>query len=209
MTHNSDGLAAFGWSKHFQSQLSVAELARSLPVRVLAVHRNALDVAGPEFTGRTPPLAADDDEALATVGDWLLIDRVDGTPERVLERKSLFKRRAAGTARRVQLIAANVDTLFVVTSCNQDFNVARLERYLALAREAEVTPVVVITKADLADDARAYVTRAARLMPGLLVECLDARSPDEVAGSGRGAAPDRRWRWSAHPASASRRWSTR
>ena len=52
----------------------------------------------------------------------------------------------------MQLIAANVDTLFIVTSCNQDFNVARLERYLALAREADVTPVIVLTKADLADD---------------------------------------------------------
>ena len=81
----------------------------------------------------------------------------------------------------MQLIAANVDTLFIVTSCNQDFNVARLERYLALAREADVTPVIVLTKADLTDDAHAYVTRAAKLMPGLLVECLDARMADEAA----------------------------
>ena len=89
--------------------------------------------------------------------------------------------RAAGTGRRVQLIAANVDTLFVVTSCNQDFNVARLERYLALAREAGAMPVVVLTKADLAPDTGDYVRAAARLMPGLLVECVDARDPAEVA----------------------------
>lgn len=182
MTNKPNQLADYGWSQFFQSQLSAAELAGTKPARVFAVHRNRLDVVGLDFDGRVPPIFdADDDEAHATVGDWLLIDRVSGTPQRVLARKSLFKRKAAGTAKRVQLIAANVDTLFVVTSCNQDFNLARLERYLALAREADVTPVIVLTKADLAEDAHAYVNRAARLMPGLLVECLDARVPDEAA----------------------------
>ena len=93
----------------------------------------------------------------------------------MLARKSLFKRKAAGLAQRIQLIAANIETLFIVTSCNDEFNVARLERYLALAAQAGVTPVVVLTKADLADDAGAYSSKAARLMPGLLVEHLDAR----------------------------------
>ncbi len=181
MSKDFAGLAAYGWSQHFQSQLTVAELAGCVPVRVVAVHRNALEVAGPEFEGRVTPLIGKDDEGQATVGDWLVIRRVDETPERLLERKSLFKRRAAGTGRRVQLIAANVDTLLIVTSCNQDFNIARLERYLALAREADVMPVVVLTKADLANDTRSYVTSAAKLMPGLLVECLDARSAGEVA----------------------------
>jgi ribosome biogenesis GTPase len=182
MTNRLSPLADYGWSQFFQSQLSAAELARSIPARVFAVHRNGLDVAGPAIEARLPPFASDDDdETHATVGDWLLVDRISGAPERILARKSLFKRKAAGTGRRVQLIAANVDTMFVVTSCNQDFNVARLERYLALAREADVTPVIVLTKADLVEDARSYVTRAARLMPGLLVEPLDARAPDEAA----------------------------
>ncbi len=181
MTNRRSRLADYGWSQFFQTQLGVADLARFIPVRVFAVHRNGIDVAGPDFDGRIPPIAFADDEAHATVGDWLLIDRVSGATDRILARKSLFKRKAAGTGRRVQLIAANVDTLFIVTSCNQDFNVARLERYLALAREADVTPVIVVTKADLTDDARSYVTRAAKLMPGLLVECLDARAPEEAA----------------------------
>ena len=144
------------------------------------------------------------------MGDWLLIDRESGAPERVLRRKSLFKRRAAGTGRRVQLIAANVDTLFIVTSCNQDFNVARLERYLALAREADVTPVIVLTKADLADDcARLRRPRGeADAGPAGRVP-RRARRRRRRRTSSRGAERARPWRWSARRASASRRWSTR
>jgi ribosome biogenesis GTPase len=63
----------------------------------------------------------------------------------------------------------------VVSSCNQDFKPARFERYLALARDADVTPVIVLTKADLADTPADFARRAARLMPGLLVETVDAR----------------------------------
>jgi ribosome biogenesis GTPase len=123
---------------------------------------------------------AEGEEEGATVGDWLLLEPERQVARRRLARKSLFKRRAAGTGRRVQLIAANVDTLLIMSSCNQDFNPARLERYLALTREAGVMPVVVLTKADLADDPRAYAAKAGKLLPGLLVELLDARSAGDV-----------------------------
>ncbi|MCC6984252.1 MAG: ribosome small subunit-dependent GTPase A [Bauldia sp.] len=181
MTTDMTGLAALGWSNFFQAQLAVGGAEGLMPARVLAVHRNALEVASPGFSGRILPLVDEDPEKEATVGDWLLIEGPGHAPRRILERKSVFKRRAAGTGRRVQLIAANVDTLLIVTSCNQDFNVARLERYLALAREAAVTPVIVITKADLAEDPSPYVRAAQKLMPGLLVECLDARDPTSAA----------------------------
>ena len=73
---------------------------------------------------------------------------------------SLFKRRNAGKTNRLQLIAANVDTVFIVTSANMDFNVARLERYLVLAGAAGITPVIVLTKADLAGEAGIAAARA-------------------------------------------------
>jgi ribosome biogenesis GTPase len=174
-------LKDYGWNAHFQAQLSAEEMNNTCPVRVLAVHRDALEVAGPAFTGRVQPRDAEGEEDVATIGDWMLLDETTRRPRRVLERRSLFKRKSAGTARRVQLIAANVDTLLLVTSANQDFNIARLERYLALAAEAAVAPVVVITKADLAGDAAAYVNKARQLVPGLVVEAFDARTPAAIA----------------------------
>ncbi len=81
----------------------------------------------------------------------------------------------------MQLIAANIDTLFVVLSCNDDFNPSRLERYLALATEAGVYPVIVLTKADLAegvDDYRARATAAARDVPVEVVNALDSAALD-------------------------------
>ena len=170
-------LKDYGWGAHFQAQLTDDDAA-FLAVRVLAVHRDALDVAGPGYEGRVLPSApSEDDEEQATVGDWLLFDVESRRPARLLERRSVFKRKSAGSGRRVQLIASNVDTLLLVTSANQDFNVARLERYLALAAEAEVAPVVVITKADLSNDVEPFLTAARRLMRGLVVEAFDAREP--------------------------------
>jgi ribosome biogenesis GTPase len=112
-----------------------------------------------------------------TVGDWLLIDRDTSYLVRILDRASLFKRPAPGDDRRVQLIAANVDTLFVVSSCDQDFNIARLERYLVLAGEAGVRPVIVLTKADLSPAPERFVEAAGALQSSLRVELVDGRDP--------------------------------
>lgn len=175
-------LTDYGWTPFFQSQLDLDQIDRLTPVRVMAVHRGHLDVAGPDYQGPLPPFAEDkdNDEAIPTVGDWILIDPTTQRPHSILERSSLFKRRAAGTNQRIQLIAANVDTLLIVSSCNQDFNIARLERYLALARDAQVTPLVVLTKADLSYTAEDFAREAQNLLPGLLVETVDARNRDSL-----------------------------
>lgn len=176
-----DALADLGWRGGFQSQLTLDDIEASQPVRVMAVHRGAVDVAGPGGTLTLPLTGVLRDEAVA-VGDWLLLDRETSRPTRVLDRMSLFKRRAAGTGRAEQVIAANVDTLFIVTSCNQDFNRARLERYLALAEQAQVTPVIVLTKRDLSDDPKGFQREAKRVRPGTLVELVDGRDPRSVEG---------------------------
>jgi ribosome biogenesis GTPase / thiamine phosphate phosphatase len=176
-------LADLGWGPFFAQQLAADDLQTSLVARVMAVHRSGLQVAGIGLDTQVSHFADGDggDAGFATVGDWLLLHPDTLRPKRLLRRTSLIKRRAAGTGRGLQLIAANIDTLFIVTSCNQDFNVARLERYLALAGEAGVTPVVVITKSDLADEPDAFAEAAARLLPGLDAVVLDARNPQATA----------------------------
>ena len=183
MTSTEESLAELGWRAHFSEQLSPDEIDRCLPVRVMAVHRGQVAVQGaalnclvsPYFPGARPS----DDHP--TVGDWLLIDRDTGQPTRVLRRLNLFTRRAPGDPRKVQMIAANIDTLFIVASCNQDFSVARLERYLVMAREVGVAPVVVLTKTDLVATPKTFEADARAIEPGLQVETVNGRDPASVA----------------------------
>ncbi len=184
MTSTDETLHELGWTAFFSDQLSQEETQRCHPVRVMTVHRGQITVAGAGTPFSVSPyiqgaLPSDDHP---TVGDWLLIDNATQLPTRVLRRRNLFKRRAPGDPRREQMIAANIDTLFIVASCNQDFSVARLERYLVLAREVGVDPVVVLTKTDLTDAPQDYAAAARAIEPGLRVEMVDGRDPASASG---------------------------
>ena len=170
--------ASLGWSRFFGDQLSADEAGLS-PSRIDAVHRGrltALSQAGQiEII-----LPAHTDTASYAVGDWVLADPLTHLLHRRLNRRTLLQRRGGGR-RPTQLVAANIDTLFIVASCNADFNLARLERYLALANDAGTHPVIVLTKADVANNAANMAQQAATLQRGLPVVTLNARSPDAAA----------------------------
>lgn len=183
MSNRFYSLPRMGWSHFFQQQLSLEEWETTFPARVVAVHRGFLDIVseqGQQQISLPGSWRQRETEERPTVGDWLLIDSATGLPQTMLERTSLFGRKAAGTSAKLQLIAANVDTLFIVSSCNQDFNLSRLERYLALALEARVEPVVVLTKSDLADNVADYFQRAVGLKPHLTVTTINALEPSSV-----------------------------
>jgi len=166
-------LASLGWSDFFGAQLAGAELALT-PVRIAGVHRARIDglaAAGPLRLPRTDAPGTGD----LAIGDWVLSDGARIC--RALARKTDLRRRAAGAGHATQRIAANVDTLFIVTSCNADFNPARLERYLALSAEAGTEAVILLTKADTSAAAQDYRRRAEGLGRNLVALALDARDP--------------------------------
>lgn len=175
-------LASLGWSPFFADQLEAAETGLA-PRRIATVHRARLTAISE--TGQVqlelPPHTNTGDFA---VGDWVLADPQTHLLHRRLERKTLLQRSKEGS-RAPQLAAANVDTLFIVTSCNADFSSARLERYLALANEAGTTPVILLTKADTAPDAAIYEQQALALQRDLPVVTLNPRTPDAVAATAR------------------------
>ena len=167
----SSTLASLGWSDFFASQLDDTELSLT-PVRIAGVHRARIDGLsddGPVVLPFTGAVSAGD----LAIGDWVLSD--GARIARCLDRKTELARRAPGTGNAVQLIAANVDTLFIVTSCNADFNPARLERYLALSAEAGTEAVILLTRADTSADADSFRVQAERLQRQLTVLPLDAR----------------------------------
>ena len=110
-----------------------------------------------EVSGKFRYLAGADLVRYPAVGDFVMVDRVDNSKgsaviHHVLARKSIFIRKAAGTTKNAQVVAANIDTVFICMALNNDFNLRRLERYLSIAWDSGATPVVVLTKSDLCDN---------------------------------------------------------
>jgi len=109
-----------------------------------------------EISGKLNYLASASAEYPA-VGDWVLLDRIDDESgnaiiHHILTRKSCFERKAAGTGHERQIIAANIDTVFICMSLNNNYNLRRIERYLAIVWDSMATPVIVLTKSDLCAD---------------------------------------------------------
>ncbi len=175
----SGTLLHLGLDFFFQQQLGFDDTEAIVPVRIMNIQRSGVQFLG-DGIDKHIKLSGNDYDLNLTVGDWALFDTTTQRLLRRLERKSIFKRRAPGSDRREQLIAANIDTLFIVSSCNDDFNEARLERYLAIAREAQVMPVIILTKADLVDDTREFVHKASKLASGVQVETVNALNSDTL-----------------------------
>ncbi|HTM79916.1 ribosome small subunit-dependent GTPase A [Asticcacaulis sp.] len=171
----SPSLVDLGWTDFFADQwLSTEE--HFAPQRIAEVHRARLSAISPAGTARLVlPHGANTGQY--AVGDWVLVEPETHVLHRRLDRSTLLQRHIEGKGL-PQLAAANVDTLFIVTSCNADFNPARLERYLAMANEAGTAPVIVLTKADTVSDALEYQRQASALQRDVPVVTLNARSAD-------------------------------
>ncbi|MGF1680306.1 ribosome small subunit-dependent GTPase A [Photobacterium minamisatsumaniensis] len=173
---NTPSLTQLGWRPYFQQQLTLEELTDFRIGRVVEQHRSGSVVLSEQGTFN---LTQSPSSERMCVGDWVLFDDTLKL-YRTLERQSLFQRKAPGSKVDTQLIASNVDNLLVVCSLNQDFNLNRIERYLALAKEAEVEPIIVLTKADQCDDADSKRQQVQSLDPLLVVHAINALDPDHL-----------------------------
>jgi ribosome biogenesis GTPase len=173
-------LTQLGWKTFFNQQLTLENLEQTAPYRVTQVFRNRLIALG-ENGELNLDLAQFPNLQESTVGDWLLIPNTPNETPIILDRLSVFQRKSPG-ANASQLIAANVDTAFIVSSCNHDFNLSRIERYLALAKEAQVDTVLILTKADLVNEQQlqTYLQQLHKLQAHLVVLTLNALDLEDV-----------------------------
>ena len=177
---NFSSLSDLGWQPFFQQQLSLDEWDETIPARVVEQYKSEITVATEQGVFNIPLLATMPE---MVIGDWLLLDSQQHVI-RLLERKTCFSRKAAGSKLKRQLISANVDTAFIVSSMNDDFNLNRIERFLSLVNESGAEPIVLLSKSDQSEIPQSFVAQVQALDPFLMVEsinCLDAVSTNKLS----------------------------
>ncbi len=183
-------LRALGWDDTFAAAFA-PHAERSVPGRVTLEHQKIYRVTTAEgdvlarVRGRLRHQAERRD-AFPAVGDWVAVSGGtvtgdEGSIEALLPRRSRFSRKVAGGTTEEQVVAANIDTVFLVTGLDHDFNLRRIERYLTTAWDGGARPVIVLNKADLAADLPAMVRE---------VEAVASGAPIHVMSSKRGEGVD-------------------
>lgn len=182
--HQQTSLTDYGWNDFFQNHFSEYLQRGFEPARVTLEHNylyRVITARGEmiaEVAGKLRHEAASR-EQLPGAGDWTAVqirpNETRATIHAVLPRRSRFVRKAAGDTTEVQVVGANIDTLFLVTSLNQDFNVRRIERYLAAAWDSGARPVILLSKADLCIDVSDKVACIEAAAPGVKVHALSAK----------------------------------
>jgi ribosome biogenesis GTPase len=182
-------LTTLGWNDVLVEQFAPHAAAGLVPGRVSVQHRGAYDVLTAlgelrcDVRGRLYEESSSPAD-LPAVGDWVAVtprpgEAASGTVEAVLPRRTRFSRKQAWQATEEQVLAANVDVVFIVTSLNEELSLRRLERYLILGRESGALPVVVLTKADLHADPDGVVAEVETIAGDVPVVAISS-----VTGSG-------------------------
>ena len=181
-------LEPLGWVPDWEAAFAPFAADGVRPARVVAVHRETAIVRDGAAEGdrsasvsgsfRFEALARSDFPA---VGDWVVLG-ADDVVSAILPRRSVFKRMAADSSRRgsslddEQIMASNIDVALLVAGLDNDFNLRRIERYLAIAMSSQITPVVVLNKADLADDVDGRLVAVDAIAPGVATVAVSART---------------------------------
>ena len=186
MTQSFD-LYELGWNPHFEQHMAPHRAAGLVPGRVVVQHRGgyvAYTESG-ETEARLPGRMRNPDADLPAVGDWLVLRELPNEPAAmvaaILPRTAKFSRHEAGKVTREQVVAANVDVALLVAALNQDLNPRRLERYITTAWSGGASPVIVLTKPDLAEDVGAAVAAAETVALGIPIHVVNGLTGDGVA----------------------------
>jgi ribosome biogenesis GTPase / thiamine phosphate phosphatase len=179
-------LVDYGWSQHwedcfqafknegFEPARVVCELRRRFYAVQTSEEETLAECKGRFFHHASTP------ETFPAVGDWVAIRRRGKEPRAdlhaVLPRRTKFSRRAAGDVDMEQLVAANIDLILLVSGLDQNYNPARIQRFLVAARESGAEPVIVLNKVDLVPDAAAVSQELDRLVPGVPVVLTSTQS---------------------------------
>ena len=188
-------LEELGWDAFFAEAFEPYEKDNLIPARVSARHHGPCEL----FTELGPmgglPSGKLSDEELPAVGDWVAVRPVPGEKKAVIEavlpRRTAFTRKEAWQRTVAQVVAANVDTVFIVTSFGFDLNPRRLERYLTAAWDSGSNPVIVVNKVDVADDPEAELLEVEPVLMGVPVHSVSAvtgeglEALDPYLGKGR------------------------
>lgn len=183
MSFNNEQLSLYGWNDffaaHFYEYAGQGLIAGRVALEYNQFYRvyTAQGEMLAEVAGRLRH-EAESRADLPAVGDWVALRLVEGESKSViyavLPRRSKFMRKTKGAKTEEQIVGANIDTVFLVTSLNQDFNARRIERYLAIAWESGANPAILLTKTDLCDDVEAKVTEMREVAVGVPIHAVCA-----------------------------------
>ena len=180
-------LEELGWTESHTNDFEPYAAEGLVPARVAVQHRGSFGVLSDLGELRAVAAGRLSHEAsgagdLPAVGDWVAIaprlEEGTATIQAVLPRRTKFSRKAAWAAAEEQVVAANVDVVFLLTSLNEDFNLRRMERYLTLAWESGAQPVVVLTKTDLSDTVDLRVLEVEAIAFGVPVHAISSITGD-------------------------------
>lgn len=181
-------LEYFGWTSSNQLAWDQLALSGAQPARVIADFGTSLKLATPqiitaELSGKLAHYT--DRDGTPKVGDWVAVNisaNGSATVESVVLRSNEIARKVTGKRAMKQIIAANVDIAFVLLALDNDFSIERLKRFLYQLSISQISPVIVLNKADKTDDVQSYVAQLQQLdLPIVISTAIDGSGVDEIA----------------------------
>ncbi|MFC1504340.1 ribosome small subunit-dependent GTPase A [Spirochaetota bacterium] len=187
MVDQNHDLYALGWKEEYSSHFTEKDAENDIiPARIILHNKSDYITASEkgEYNAKLRGSFLKKSPSIPVVGDWVKLHIPPGSKtciiEEMLPRKTELARASSGEKLEKQVLAANIDYVLVVTDHGQDYNPARLERYMTLIWQSGATPVVVLNKADLASEHESYVKRTTASCPDVNIITASAETSEGI-----------------------------